>query len=91
MTKFRKKTVSASASPVFFREILSPSSPILSQNLKHDLARSCFILKNICDANGDDDEDIDDDDNDHQVVDKQQVGRENMWQGWPLGAGASKV
>ena len=37
---------------------------------------------------GDDD---DGDDNDHQVVDKQQVGRENMWQGWPLGAGASKV
>jgi len=30
---------------IFF-EILSPSSPILSQNLKHDLARSCFILEN---------------------------------------------
>ena len=36
-------------------------------------------------------DDDDDDDNDLQVVDKQQVGRENMWQGWPLGAGASKV
>ena len=45
MTKFREKTVSASASPVFFLEILSPSSPILSQNWKHDLARSCFILE----------------------------------------------
>ena len=42
-------------------------------------------------GDGDDDEDINDDDNDLQVVDKQQVGRENMWQGWPLGAGASKV
>ena len=26
-------------------KILSPLSPILSQNWKHDLARSCFILK----------------------------------------------
>ena len=29
----------------FFLEILSPLSPILSQNWKHDLARACFILK----------------------------------------------
>ena len=35
----------ASASPVFFLEILSPSLPILGHNGKHDLARSCFILK----------------------------------------------
>ena len=45
---FREKTVSASASPDFFLEILSPSSPILGHNWKHDLARSCFILKLIC-------------------------------------------
>jgi len=45
VTKFREKTVSASASPVFFLEILSPSSPILGHNWKHDLARSCFILE----------------------------------------------
>ena len=44
--KFREKTVSASASPVFFLEILSPSLPILGHNWKHDLARSrsCIIL-----------------------------------------------
>ena len=42
---FREKTVWASALPVFFLEILSPSSPILGHNWKHDLARSCFILK----------------------------------------------
>ena len=51
----------------------------------------CLDDDNGGDGDDDDDEDIDDDDNDLQVVDKQQVGRENMWQGWPLGAGASKV
>ena len=45
MTKFREKTVSAGPLPVFFLEILSPLSPILGHNWKHDLARSCFILK----------------------------------------------
>ena len=48
VTKFREKTVSASTLPVFFLEICcSPSSPILGHNWKHDLARSCFILKNF--------------------------------------------
>ena len=28
----------------FFLEILSPSSPIMGHNWKHDLVRSCFIL-----------------------------------------------
>ena len=28
--------------------LLSPSSPILGQNWKHDLARPCFIRKNLC-------------------------------------------
>ena len=42
---FEKKTVSANASPGFFFKILPPSSPILGQNWKHDLARSCFILR----------------------------------------------
>ena len=45
VTKFREKTVSASALPVFFLEILSSWSPILSHNWKHDLSRSFFILK----------------------------------------------
>ena len=44
---FEKKTVLANASPVFFFKILPPSSPILSQNWKHELATLCFILKRI--------------------------------------------
>ena len=36
-----------SASQVFFLKILSPSSPILGHNWKHDIARSCFILESI--------------------------------------------
>ena len=40
-----KLTVSAIASPAIFLKILSPSSPIMGHNWKHDIARSCFILK----------------------------------------------
>ena len=42
--KISKKTVSASASPVFFRNFVTLGADFESQNLKHDLARLCFML-----------------------------------------------
>ena len=45
VTKFREKTGEAFSRNSFFLKIFSPLSPIFGHNWKHDLARSCFILK----------------------------------------------
>ena len=47
VTKFRKKTGEALAETVFFLNFVTLGADFESQNLKHDLARSCFILKLI--------------------------------------------
>ena len=44
VTKLQKKTDEGLAETVFFRNFVTLGADFESQNLKHDLARLCFML-----------------------------------------------